>query len=109
MAIFNAKAPAYKKRPEVISEWATFRKGLNLILRPTEISNEEMSEAYNIMLIGSGVPTGRWGTEVFFDTGGTYVNGLGFYRSSDLTIDDVLALSNTGYFGKEKQLFIYNH
>ena len=55
---FSTRPPQYKPRPSANEEWKTYRKGLNLLLRPTELGNDELAVADNIMLTGSGVPTG---------------------------------------------------
>lgn len=101
MPIFSTNTGSYKKSKELKIEWKTFRKGLNLLLRPTELGTDEMAEANNIMLVGSGVPTGRWGTQVYFDIGASEVNGLGYYISKDDTIRDSIALRSDGYLVKK--------
>lgn len=102
MPIFNQRVQSYKKTGEVRLEWVTFRKGLNLLLRETELSQEEMAKAENLLLTGSGVPTGRWGTSLYFDTGGEKdVGGLGSYISKDGNQRDVLALSYDGKIVKK--------
>lgn len=105
MPIFNTKEPAYKKRPDAEAEWKTCRKGLNLLLRPTELGRDEMAKSDNIMLVGSGVPTGRWGTEVFFTANVTGTNrGFGKYKSNDATTDDFFALTDQGILAKKNSL-----
>ncbi|MCX7727808.1 MAG: hypothetical protein N2053_13295, partial [Chitinispirillaceae bacterium] len=60
------------------------------------------AQAENILLTGSGVPTGRWGTELYFDTlTGDDVGGLGHYISKDNTKREVLALTYNGYIVKK--------
>lgn len=103
MPSFNIKPPAYSPSKKVIVSWDNFRKGLNLLLRPTELRNDEMSLADNIMLTGSGVPTGRWGTSVSFTpnyTGATgSIRGLGTFIYN--TTNDIFALNNDGYVYKK--------
>jgi hypothetical protein len=67
----NTRVPAYKKRKDTIAEWNSFKKGLNLLLRPTELGTEELAQADNIMLTGSGVVTGRWGIDNYFTVNAT--------------------------------------
>lgn len=102
MPSFLTREPAYKKRPDVEANWETCRKGLNLLLRPTELGRDELAEAENIMLVGSGVPTGRWGTEVFFTANVTgSIRGFGRYKSNDATTDEFLALTDQGFLCKK--------
>lgn len=109
MPIFNTREPPYKKRPDAEVEWKTCRKGLNLLLRPTEVGRDEMVLADNIMLAGSGVPTGRWGTEVFFTANITGTSrGFGKYKSNDATTDDFLALTDWGILSKKNSLSYTN-
>jgi len=56
---FQSTPPRYQPRKGLEAEWKTFRKGLNLLLRPTELGRDEYSQGDNVLLIGSGVPTGR--------------------------------------------------
>lgn len=102
MAKFQTNTPAYKPRKPVEEEWKTFRKGLNLLLRPTELGNDELALADNIMLTGSGVPTGRWGVLTYFQAGATgTVRGFGTYKNNAETQNDFLALTDSGYLVKK--------
>ncbi len=85
--------------------WDTFRKGLNTILRENEIDKEELTQAQNILLIGKGIPTKRWGTSLFFNAtqGGASVAGLvrglfGYYTSNGTT--ELLAVTDNGFLEK---------
>jgi hypothetical protein len=102
MPSFLTKEPTYKKRPEVEANWETCRKGLNLLLRPTELGRDELAEAENIMLVGSGVPTGRWGTELLFSANATgSIRGFGKYKNNAGTTDEFLALTDQGFLCKQ--------
>jgi hypothetical protein len=102
MAIFNLRQAKFKPKPSIDSEWDTFRKGLNLLLRPTELDNEEMAQADNIILVGKGTPTGRWGTVKYFLAGATgTVRGMGTYKNNDGTTNELLALVDEGYLEKK--------
>lgn len=102
MPIFNTREPPYKKRKDAGAEWNTCRKGLNLLLRPTEIGRDELAVADNIMLVGSGVPTGRWGTEVYFTANVTgSIRGFGKYKSNDGTTDEFYTLTDEGFLAKK--------
>lgn len=105
MPSFLTHEPIYKKRPDVDAEWSTCRRGLNLLLRPTELGRDELAKSDNIMLVGSGVPTGRWGTEVFFNANVTGSNrGFGKYKSNDGETDEFFALTDEGYLAKKNSL-----
>jgi len=102
MAIYDTQPVNYKPRKSIESEWKSFRKGLNLLLRPTELDNEEMAQADNIILVGKGTPTGRWGTVTYFTAGATgTIRGLGTYKSTDETTNEILALTDEGYLEKK--------
>jgi hypothetical protein len=94
--------PATFKEPKSASlDWNNFRGGWNSFLRQTELSNNELSDATNLMLIGLGVPTKRWGTEDYFTAGATgYGRGLIFGKdSSDNRV--LLAITDWGYLTKK--------
>lgn len=102
MPIIPTKEPVYKKRKESEAEWTTCRKGLNLLLRTTELKRDEMAKADNIMLVGSGVPTGRWGTDLYFSVNATgSIRGFGKYKNNAGTTDEFLALSDEGFLTKK--------
>ena len=95
---FNDTAPAFKPRKSLEAEWKTFRKGLNLLLRPTELTREEYTQGDNIMLVGSGTPTGRWGTSKYFTANASLttktIRGFGVYADTDSDISEILTLSD---------------
>jgi len=96
----NTRIPKYKKSRETKAEWNNFRKGLNLLLRETELGRDELSKAENIMLEGAGVVTGRWGTAKYFSVGSTgTIRGLGQFKSGDT--NEFFALSDEGYLSKK--------
>ena len=99
---FNTRPPAYKPRKNVPEEWKSFRKGLNLLVRQTELDNEELAKAQDILLVGKGVPTGRWGTVKHFLAGATGTSrGFGTYKSNDGTTNELLTLVDEGFLYKQ--------
>lgn len=98
MAIFRTRPQRYKSSKSVTEEWSSFRKGLNLLLRPTELDNEELAVMDNLMLIGKGVPTGRWGTLEYFTANTTgSIRGFATYKNNAGSTNEILALSDAGY------------
>lgn len=105
MPLINTKVPPYKKRKDVNAEWTTFRKGLNLLLRPTELGRDELAQADNIMLTGSGVVTGRWGTDNYFTVNATgSIKGFGTYVNTSDGTNEIFALSDQGFLAKKSGL-----
>lgn len=98
MPRFRTRPITYKASKTVTEEWESFRKGLNLLLRQTELTNDELAVADNIMLIGKGVPTGRWGSTKYFTAGtsGT-IRGLGTYKNNSGSQNEILALTDAGF------------
>lgn len=92
----------YRPRKDLSEEWNTFKKGLNLLLRPTELTREEYAQGDNIMLVGSGVPTGRWGTSTYFTVNATgSIRGFGTYNNLTSLTNEIIALSDEGYLAKK--------
>lgn len=100
MPQFGTKTPNYSPRRKAEAEWDTLRKGLNLLLRQTELTRQEIAVADNIMLVGSGVPKGRWGINQYFsaNTTGT-IRGIGTFISGDT--NEIFALTDEGYVAKK--------
>lgn len=95
-------ATQWKKRPDLNAEWSTFKKGLNLLLKPTELGRDELAQADNILLIGGGVPTGRWGTSTYFTVNATgSINGLATYNNTASLTNELIGLSDQGYLAKK--------
>lgn len=94
--------PPFKPRRDIEAEWNTWRKGLNLLLRPTELGRDELATADNIMLTGSGVPTGRWGTSTLFTVNATgTVRGFGTFINTASLTNEIIALSDQGFLVKQ--------
>jgi len=102
MVQINTKIPPFKRQRELSAEWDNFRKGLNLLLRPTELGRDEYAQGDNIMLIGSGVPTGRWGTSNYFTVNSTgSIRGFATYNNIASNTNEILALSDQGFIVKK--------
>jgi hypothetical protein len=98
----NTRAPAFKKRKDQEVIWDDFRGGLNLLLRPTELKQNELAQSDNILLKGSGVPTGRWGTSRYFTVNATgSIRGFATYKQTMTGTNEILALSDWGYLAKK--------
>ena len=99
MPRFNQSQPTYKPTRDVSFSWDTFRKGLNTLLRENEIGKDELAQAENVLLIGKGIPTKRWGIALMHQAGATgAVRGLkGFYPSGASGSNELIALTDEGY------------
>lgn len=94
--------PSFKPEKDIEASWDSWRKGLNLLLRPTELGREEYSTGDNIMLAGSGVPTGRWGTSLLFTANATgTVRSLGTFKNTASLTNELIALTDQGYLAKQ--------
>lgn len=101
MPITNQNIPSYKPKAGVKIEWNSFKDGYNALFRPTELKDTELAQADNIMLVGSGAPTGRWGTSPYFTAGATgTIIGLGAYATG-ASISEVLTVTDSGYVTKK--------
>lgn len=102
MPIFDTRPPAFNPKKPLNAEWKTFKKGLNYLLRPTELSTEEYSKGDNVMLDGSGTVKGRWGSAKYFSVNATgIIRGMGTYMSNDEATNEIFALTDEGYLAKK--------
>jgi hypothetical protein len=101
MPITALKQEPYRPPKDAIVTWDTWRKGLNLLLRENEVDKTEMTQATNLLLTGSGVPTKRWGSQDYFKSGAT---GGGRFllpiKDTDNSIQ-VLAMTDWGFLTKK--------
>jgi hypothetical protein len=100
MAFFNTRQPKVKQPKDIAFDWNDFRKGLNTLFSDSEIDPDELAEADNLILKGKGVPTKRWGTNLYFNSSATgSVRDLrGFYKSDGTR--ELLAITDEGYLRK---------
>lgn len=71
------------------------------MLRENEIGGDEMTQATNLLLIGSGVPTKRWGSQDYFLSGATgYGRFLMPVKDKNGNID-VLSMTDWGILTKK--------
>lgn len=102
MPIISTRPAPFKKRKDQEVAWDDFRGGLNLLLRPTELKQNELAQADNIILKGSGVPTGRWGTARYFTVNATgSIRGFATYKNTMTGTNEILGLSDEGYLAKK--------
>lgn len=96
MPLFNTRGSGFKPSRGVEESWDNFRAGLNTLLRDTEIAKNELAQADNLMLIGKGVPTKRWGFSRYFLSNSTgSVRGLGTLHTAGGT-NELLAITDHG-------------
>ena len=100
MPVLQGRTPAYKPTKDIESSWNNFRKGLIVILRPTEIPNNALVQSDNLMLVGAGIPTKRWGTDNYFLAGTGELQGLSGYYPLTGSPEE-LAISAAGYLVKK--------
>lgn len=97
MPQFNTRTPAYKQTKPIEVTWDTFRGGLNTLLRDQEIKDNELSQAFNLMLTGKGMPTRRWGYDDHYISGtNAQVRGMKGYYQSNGTVE-LVSITDDGY------------
>lgn len=101
MPILNTRQPNYQPQPRYQSTYDGFAGGLNLYYTPTEIKKTELAQADNLMLIGEGVVTGRWGSRTYFSTGSTTIRMIEKYENIQTTANELLVVTDTGFLRKK--------
>lgn len=97
MPLTDLNLPPWKAAKSALANWDNFRKGLNTLLKPSEIGEDELSKADNVVLIGRGVPTKRWGYKLNHMGGFTgSVRGMFGLNKSDGT-KELLTITDDGY------------
>lgn len=88
-------------KPAVIS-WDSFKGGLNIFARETEIAGNEMTSATNLLLTGVGVPAKRWGSTLNFIAAATTYPGRLLQAVKDNSDNiQILALTDWGILVKQ--------
>lgn len=101
MPITNLKPPKFIPPKETVIKWNTWRKGLNLLLRENELDGAEMARATNLLLVGSGVPTKRWGSQDYYKAGATGSARFVMPIKDASGNQEVLAITDWGYLTKK--------
>lgn len=101
MPIQPLKTPKFVAPRLLTVSWDSWRKGLNTLLRETEIDGMELSQADNLLLVGSGVPTKRWGSANAFLAGATGYGRFLFVSKDTSDNYQVLAMTDWGILTKQ--------
>jgi hypothetical protein len=97
----QSKTPTFKQGKDSEINWESFNGGFNSLYKPTELRPNELAQADNLMLIGKGTPTGRWGSALYNLAGTGHVRLLdAFYNTQD-SKNDLLAVTDMGYLVKK--------
>lgn len=108
MPFFQTRPINYGTVKEAKVLWDQFRGGLNTLLAPTEIADNELVKMDNVLLVGKGIPKKRGGTDNYFltaasvATGSQRVRGLKsvLFASGTSGVNELLALSDSGFLVK---------
>lgn len=101
MALRRSSRKKFTPQKDVPLSWGTFNGGLNTFSRPTELKPNELAQADNIMLVGSGTPTGRWGSNKYALMGSGRIRALDAYYNSTTSVNYLLAITDMGYLVKK--------
>lgn len=98
MALYKKAVPKFVPNKDLELNWDNFSGGWNNLFKPTELRGNELAQADNLMLIGKGTPTGRWGSAVYNLAGTTgRVRLLDAYYNSLTSTNLLLAITDQGY------------
>src|SRR3990167_8676449 len=104
MPNFYQRPPHFQPPRELEFDWEAFNGGLNILFRDTEIARNEVAQFQNLMLVGKGVPTKRWGTGLYFtsytSTATISVRGLSGFYQKDGT-NELLTITDAGFLSKQ--------
>ncbi|MCB1712606.1 MAG: hypothetical protein KDH96_09095, partial [Candidatus Riesia sp.] len=102
MPLRVSKPPQYKPPKDAVVNWDGFNKGWNGLFNPTELEDEELAQADNLMLVGKGTPTGRWGSQIYNLAGETgRVRMLDAYYNSGASQNFLLSITDDGLLTKK--------
>jgi hypothetical protein len=86
---------------ETIIDYKEFRGGWNNLFQETELRSNELAQADNLMLVGSGIPTKRWGSQNYFSAGATGTSRGLFWAKSANATSEVLSMTDWGYLTRK--------
>lgn len=102
MSIFEKRIQPFTPSKDLELNWDGFNGGLNTYFKPTELKQNELSQADNLMLTGRGAPTGRWGSALYNKAGEAgRVRLLDAYYNSLTSVNYLLSITDSGYLTKK--------
>ena len=101
MSFRATKQVPYKSPSQAIVTWNTWRKGLNTLLRENEIDSSEVTQSDNLVLIGSGAPTKRWGSKNSWLAADSGNGRMLKYVQDKSGNESVLAITDAGILSKK--------
>lgn len=93
--------PAFKPQKDAQLDWSSFNGGWNTFKRQTELNANELAQADNMMLVGQGTPTSRWGSTVYNMAGSGRIRLLDAYYNSLTSVNYLLSVTDSGMFAKK--------
>lgn len=102
MPFRGGNVPTYKAAKDIEVKYESFNGGWNNLFKPTELKPNELAQADNLMLIGQGTPTGRWGSTPYHLAGEVgRVRLLDAYYNSLTSTNLLLTITDSGYLVKK--------
>lgn len=98
MPLRSRTTPKFSPPKDVEIKWESFTGGWNNLFKPTELKSNELAQADNMMLVGAGTPTGRWGSQIYHLAGGAgKIRMLDAYYNSLTSTNLLLSITDQGY------------
>jgi hypothetical protein len=103
MAITRKSRTRFKPAKTLEATWDSFRKGLNTLLRDSELLPEQAKQMQNLVLKGKGVVTQRPGTAELYQAGASLANCKvrGLFDANISSTKELLAVTDAGYLTKK--------
>lgn len=95
------RVPNFKPTRDLQVLVDSFNGGWNTFSRPTELKDNELAQADNLMLTGKGIPTQRWGSVYYNLVGSGRIRLLAGHYNSVESINQLLSISDSGYLVKK--------
>lgn len=101
MPILDRRTPSYTPQKKLEVNWEGWDGGWNDFFNATEIKPNELTIADNIMIKGRGTVTGRWGSDLYANSGTGRIRFLGDYKVPETSINELLSNTDEGYLVKK--------
>lgn len=101
MPILDRRTPSYTPQKKLEVNWEGWDGGWNDFFNATEIKPNELTIADNIMIKGRGTVTGRWGSDLYANSGTGRIRFLGDYKVPETSTNELLSSTDEGYLVKK--------
>ena len=101
MPSLDTRIPGFTPNKKLKLDWKGWSGGWVNVFDDNELKPNELTKADNCLLKGRGVVAPRWGSDLYFKAGDSYVSLVDAYYMPEDDVNNLLAVTYDGYLVKK--------